>query len=257
MKQKSYLAQLSRTARWHLLPQEADEVTADYRDMLAQDSRSYEELCRDFGPPYQAVLRVCPPKDYAQWLIVFGILAACLILPAISMFVQSLWGFFEIYLGRLHMHWVFLCVGLLLSLVWFWFRGERNRPLSKALPLLMVLLVVLLTGISILVWYSVITFTPLIIPLNMVNPVGTRVYMLMAVVAAIAGMYGLIKARLGDRRWRALYALGLTAVMLCMSALALLWDMDVSITMNRWVFWFRRPILIAAVGLVGTGVSLC
>ena len=76
-------------------------------------------------------------------------------------------------------------------------------------------------------------------------------------IAGAAGMTGLIKSRLEDRRWRAMYIWGLTGVVLN----SFLWQTFTSMNLESSVGWqgpyWIRLIFITAVGLLGTGVSLC
>ena len=47
MREKDYLARLTRTARWRLPTKEADDIIEDYTELLMIDFRPYEDLCRD------------------------------------------------------------------------------------------------------------------------------------------------------------------------------------------------------------------
>ena len=79
-----------------------------------------------------------------------------------------------------------------------------------------------------------------------------------AIPLAAAGMTGLVKARIRDRRWRAVYFLSLSALMLAFAVLALMSSMDVTSAPDTWyVHTLRLCVEITAVGLIGTGVSLC
>ena len=44
---KDYMTRLERAARWRLPPQEAEDVIADYREMVGDPPRPEEELLRD------------------------------------------------------------------------------------------------------------------------------------------------------------------------------------------------------------------
>ena len=71
-----------------------------------------------------------------------------------------------------------------------------------------------------------------------------------------AGLLGVVKARLDDRRWSALYILGLTAVAVCVLILAFLGSLD-SASGGAWASYALPWGLLGAAGLVGTGVALC
>ena len=79
-----------------------------------------------------------------------------------------------------------------------------------------------------------------------------------AVPLMILGVAALVKARVRDRRWRAVYFLSLSAMMLSFAVLALLSSMDVSSAPDTWHLATRQLCIeITITGLIGTGLSLC
>ena len=71
-------------------------------------------------------------------------------------------------------------------------------------------------------------------------------------------MFALVKARMTNRRWQAVYILALAGCILGLSIYALWTSMDISFSDTGW----QTPILlryitITLLGFVGTGVSLC
>ena len=74
---KDYMSRLSPAARWLLLPEDAAEVIADYKDIA--NGRSDEELLRDIGDPVQAAKLVADQKEYRHWLRAFTVLAVCVL----------------------------------------------------------------------------------------------------------------------------------------------------------------------------------
>lgn len=76
-------------------------------------------------------------------------------------------------------------------------------------------------------------------------------------IIALLGTYSLVKARSGDRRWAAVYVLGLTAMVTAL--LVLDWSGWIIIDGAEEAFrqMLVRCSVIAAVGIVGTGVALC
>ena len=77
MDAQTYLKKFSRIVRWKLPKSEADEVLADYQEMLAQCSG---ETTQAFGQPAQAVRLLSEPKMHYRWLAIFALLAFCLLL---------------------------------------------------------------------------------------------------------------------------------------------------------------------------------
>ena len=81
---------------------------------------------------------------------------------------------------------------------------------------------------------------------------------MIGLLAALAGLLGAVWARLADRRWRAVYVLGLTVLLAALLLCSVLTSMDLSLSGERWwVPYALRMALLTALGLVGTGVSLC
>lgn len=257
MKQKNYLSRLSRAARWWLSPKEADEVTADYQDMLAQDARNYEELRRDFGPPYQAVLRVCSVRPHLRWLAVFCILAVCLLFPVVWMFRG-----YEIYSGVFwwgNMVFGVLLLGAVLSIIWFQRGGVRSGKLPRTLIVLLVLLFALGVGVGVLAW-SIFSLWILELPVFWSIGAGTTVTIglrLISIFVALAGLLGLIQARVEDCRWRAVFVLGLTVLLLIFTLYRALTRMDIQFNDDWWAPYVWRMVPLTVMGLVGTGISLC
>ena len=68
-----------------------------------------------------------------------------------------------------------------------------------------------------------------------------------------------MKARTSDRRWRAVYVLALTAVIVCLSVIAILNNMEIDPTVGPHLLWDEivHCSILTAIGLLGTGVALC
>lgn len=79
----------------------------------------------------------------------------------------------------------------------------------------------------------------------------------------IVGMVGLVKARMRDRRWAAVYVLALTAAILSLAVIAMLWNFSDfnPLTDTFYAQWFTPYLwrfgILTALGLIGTGVALC
>ena len=257
---KDYLTRLTQAARWQLPPKEAAEVVADYRDMLAGDGRTEEALVQEVGTPWQAVRLVRPPKSYGRWLLAFTALAGCLALPLhwlLLRYTPTLSGFWwSSFIFSLFL----LGGGLGLSLFWFGRQGQREE-LSRSWYACMAGLLVLLAC----VWgLAGVCFSPKLLELAAQwepRRVGQSVRTcleLIGLLAALAGLLGAVWARLADRRWRAVYVLGLTVLLAALLLCSVLTSMDLSLSGERWwVPYALRMALLTALGLVGTGVSLC
>lgn len=77
-------------------------------------------------------------------------------------------------------------------------------------------------------------------------------------VMALIGEFGLVKARLEDRRWIAVYVLGMAAMLVCMSTLALMTSMELpDLSAAWWVPYLQTWLVYAGIGVVGAGAALC
>lgn len=265
---RDYLSRLGRAARWYLPPAEAAEVLEDYREIAA--GRSEEELRRDLGTPRAAMRQLAQPKAYRRWVMVFGLLSVCLLLPMVDTMAQSLslllYRLFQRYIlwggvpvtSRLTV--LLVPVGYVVSLVWFSRNGERGTekaPPKGVLPLLGILLL----GMT---WVWFLTWVILTEQWDIANflfpshgQAVTETLALNIVLAGAAGMVGLMKARLGDRRWLAVYLLSLAEA----GTAIFLWRMMTRMTFDSTAGWqlpyWIRLASITVAGLLGTGVSLC
>ena len=77
---------------------------------------------------------------------------------------------------------------------------------------------------------------------------------LAGIVGAACGVLGLVRARISDRRWSALYILGLTVLVVCVMIHAFLGSL---VIIDLWTPYAVKWCVLGAVGFVGTGVSLC
>ena len=260
-----YLSRLTRAARWYLPPAEAAEVLEDYREIV--EGRTEEELRREVGSPRETARRLAQPKAYRRWLAVFLVLSACVLLPAVDPILEEL--SLTAWLFGSHMFWnsngsiarlsmPLFPLGIVLPLAWFQRNGGTGRAPSKRTLPIFALILLGIAWVWFLFWvilaerFDVIDFlfpdlawtVRLIICLN-------------TLIAGAAGMTGLIKSRLEDRRWRAMYIWGLTGVVLN----SFLWQILTSMTFESSAGWqgpyWIRLAFITAAGLLGTGVSLC
>lgn len=270
MDKELYLKKLSQAARWRLPYPEAADVIRDYRELL-EDSGG-----EDFGDPIQAVRLLEKPREYRRWLAVFTLLAAAalaapvgglcnlpfdlgvvLFLPVLG----DLWEFFtrnEAFLAGLPL------LGMLLA--WDWFRRYGVRPperaaLRRVFPLLAVQLV-FLAGAWFLFWLAAAELSGFAEFLHAHSPWSFRLLRLVLVLGGPLcgglGLWGLVWARMEDRRWLAVYIWGLTAAGLCAAVLGLLSGMNTDTSAPDWWLPYARMYLgLTAAGLLGAGWALC
>lgn len=261
---RSYLDQLTRAARWRLPPAEAQEVVEDYTAMLAEEPREEEALRREVGEPVQAVRELTQWKSYLRWLAMFAGLIVCLLLPLLASFpgMHRLWSFFVLNGGEAFWAVLFLLGGLT-GVVLLRRQGAGKAKLPKGvLPLLIFQSI----GIVGLWWLGSTCIQKALdaVSSGMLSPdwphayawlTGVRVWVLCTVLLGVAG---LVKYRLTDRRWLAVYMLGLTAAVLGMTVLSLMGSLNLEgITPAFCRSFLVENAVVTALGLVGTGMALC
>lgn len=271
---RSYFDQLSRAAHWRLPPAEAKEVLEDYQDLLAESPRSEDALRREVGEPLAVVRQLEQGRSYRHWLVAFVLMATCLLLPALSTLLNqlsswgillsqpldNLWNGFSRYGWAMDKHLgLLLLLGLGLAL-WVRQQGVREGPLPKGiLPLLLVQF----TGIValwLLFWQIATVLSGSWLTTVSFEQAGILRIVLgvWAFLLALLGLVALVRFRLADRRWLAVYMLGLTVSVLGMAVMTLFSSMALDFSTSDW--WkpaLGEYLMITLLGLVGTGASLC
>lgn len=243
---KDYFSRLRLAARWQLEHSEAEDVLSDYQDLVR--SRSEEELLRDFGPPSKVIQLVRQPGPYNLWMVVFVVLTV--LLPLSSPF-----------------HLKAMVPALLLAFVWFQLRGtrENGERLPRGFIPVMSVQAVLFLFVWVLIYCSMNTeIISWLANLEHPGRVGPFFYHCLCVIRGgsfLLGLYGLVSARLGDRRWRAVYIFALLTITLAGALIAVLRNMDLGGFLGSMIKGFLPELwnclFITGIGLAGTGVSLC
>lgn len=274
---KDYMTRLERAARWRLPPQEAEDVIADYRDIVSNPPRTEEQLRREVGDPEQVIkLLVSPPRAYRVWQAVFAVMAACILTLGISPTAIG-YPFWRIYFDGYTEHPLGIPVtvlGAVTALVWFRWQGRKEERLPRAIPILLAVFLACIGGVLWFCWACARDFDgflqmwgtmrPLIaIGPNSSVPRSTYLCRLVmeygSAIISLIGAFALLKARMGDRRWSAVYVLGLTAMLAALFVLDLTGRMDptgisIEAALRQML---AQCSVIAAIGLIGTGVALC
>ena len=251
MNKKTYMKKFSRVVRWRLQKSEADEVLNDYEEMLLNHAEyDNDSLIQELGEPLQAVRLLTEPKAYHLWLSVFSVMAFCLLLPEIML----LWAPFSwkpwYWLPEL------LLVGIFTSLVWFrpCRKGIRCPLPNGFISIAATLLLGALAGGGV-IWSPTIGAWEWI-PFGMYGSAAKWTLWIVGSVGAMAGLWGLVQARMSDFRWRALYVMGLTILIECTIIISLLTSMDPHSA--NWCIPYTATFSITGIlGIAAVGVSLC
>ena len=229
-----YLSRLACAARWYLPPAEAEELLEDYRETVRQ---------------------LVQPKAYKRWLTVFAALTACVLVPMVMARNDVYWNpiLRQVYA-------VSFCLGIGLSLLWF----QRNWTREGRLPRgIVILLALILLGMA-WVWFLaglVLAEAWELLHLVVESVITARslyVFLTLEFFAmGAASLFGLVKARLGDRRWRAVYVLGLSGTILAITFYLLLSSMNFDgFVPGWWKPYMMQYTAITLFGFLGTGLSL-
>lgn len=261
---EKYLSQFSRSARWRLGSEEAAEAISDYRELVYQEERDESKLVEELGDPVQAAWMLTDAKIYRRWLMVFAVLA-------FGLFLLAKWA----WMGHTRLQLAFagpwwypiwvMAVGMTLSLYWFRLHGQKSGPLSKRL--FAALAVVFAVGFATLYWAFCLCGASIYERLpdgawSAVNQVRlwSVLEMYTGLLSALAALAGLVLAKCYDRRWLALYLLGVTVTAMFGFVMFHLRNMS----LDRFVaadmlqqYLALRLLPIGAAGLAGTGVALC
>lgn len=260
---EQYLKKFSRAARWRLPPQESEEAIADYRELIFREERDESKLVEELGEPVQAAHLLTDVKTYRRWLKIFAVLAFGLFLLAKWAFMGHTSFYFSFAEEWWYPVWV-MAVGLVLSLYWFRRHGQKNGPLSKRLVL--ALAVVLIAGCGVM--YGIWDVTGAVMyeqvsehywrMVQQVHLVLTAM-MYVGTFSALAAFAGLVLAKCYDRRWLAVYILGVTVAAMIgfvtFNFKGINLDYPTADVIQSYLF--ARLIPIGAAGLIGTGVALC
>ena len=271
---KAYMTRLERAARWRLPPKEADDVIADYREMVDDPTRSEPEMLRDLGRPRDAIRPLTRKRPYYTWLAVFLVMSTCILTQGISPVGPGypIWRlYFNGYLEQI-VGYTVAALGAVTALVWFRWQGRKQARLPRAIPILLAVLLAWCGGVMLFCWvcsrdfdsFLLIwgTMPSLVGPNEQVSvsfyvPLDAMVYG--SLVLSLIGVAGLVKARTVDRRWAAVYILALAAIFAALSVVALSTSLDPTFFTPEELY--RRQLLesagIIAAGLIGTGVALC
>ena len=277
-----YMTRLERAARWRLPPKEADDVVADYREMVGDPPRPEEELLRDLGKPRDAVSPLVQPRQYRIWLVVFLVSSLCILALGFSPTIIGYpiwrvlydpWNPWEpSFPGSPY---IVAVLGAVTALVWFHWQGRKTARLPQAIPILLAILLAWCGGVMLYCWAFSRDFggfldawgtMPALLGPNAGKLISVSLYLPQnfmvygSALLSLAGVVWLVKARTGDRRWAAAYILALAAILTSLLCVHRIQNMDIDLIFAPEVF-FRQLLyqcsVITAVGMIGAGVALC
>lgn len=252
MDRSHYWKQLSRAVRWRLPEADAKDVLMDYKEILSQHSDDQgDTLVQSIGEPSQVARTLTQRKDYYRWLLEFGVLVVCLLIPE----TMLLWNHFSQHSIPV-LYFIFL-FGFTVSLILFHpRRGAKTELLHSRKLLILLLILMAVTVITGIFLAGLFAQHWKFVPLSQYGVIGHWSLLLTGTIAAIFSLCGLVQARLIDRRWCALYVLGLSILLVCAALGAILASQEL-LSMETFNAMLIYPAILCVAGILGTGVSLC
>ncbi len=255
MEQNVYLKKFSHALHWRLPKSEADDILADYNELLSQHLKDDQDFpAEKMGDPVQAARMLSNSKAYHRWLAVFGVLALCLLVCEFLLLRSRFSSLSGTITHILYM------VGGAAAFGWFFPRRRESRrsPFPKGLLPAVLGMLVLSAAVGAIVFFCLTKTTWALIPAALHGRVVQWVLWLIGTGSALLAAFGLIQARLSDRRWCSLYIMGLTLLTECVLVLMLLTSMSLDTSSFHWWMPYLLDFsLTGGIGLAAAGVSLC
>ncbi len=255
MEQTVYLKKFSHALHWRLPKSEAEDILADYNDLLSQHLKDDPDFTIEkIGDPFQAARMLSDAKAYHRWLAAFGVMAFCLLVCEFLLLRSR----FSVLSGAVA-HILYLA-GAAAALGWFFPRRRENRrsPFPKGLLPLVLGMLALGAAVGAIIFLCITQTTWDLIPAALNGRAARWALWLIGTGASVVAVFGLIQARLSNRRWCSLYIMGLTLLTECVLVLMLLTSMSLDTSsLHWWMPYLLDFSLTGGVGLAAAGVSLC
>lgn len=245
----SYYQKLSLLARWYLPRKEAEEVLRDYREILGDAGEEGAE--ERFGSPRKVVLELTDRAQRLWWAGVFALMAFCVLLSLLWLGTRNLDGWFKVQVAA-------AIFGTVFSL--FFFGMDEKTPMSKPLYAGILTAFLFTAGCLVLILFFLFHLDWIFALQGRAGATASRVLMGMIAVSIFLSLLGLVFSRIFDRRWRVLYILGLTVIVLCAAVFRILWSMDSPLDLTDFSVQLHLAsqfALIFGIGLCAGGIGLC
>lgn len=242
MDKQTYLKYFSKYVRWMFPEEEAEDVTADYKELLSAHPEDGTLLVKTLGTPLEAVRKLGRTKEYTAWMVFFTIVSlGCMY-------------FFAGLVARWCLHEkinivVFYLLVAMVSL-WKWKNPKEGKTRCRGLLPALVGLAVFAAVMCGVMWKLFWTMTEYI-DLRILE-LKFSLYLLSG-VSFIAGIIGLVKCRMQNRRWVSLCVLAFTILYLCSIIGSVFWGLsDVDAILPYILEYAPISIITGAAGVVWT-----
>ena len=245
MNRQQYLKKFSGAVRWRLSGEEAEDIIADYEEMLDETGEALEEK---WGHPEKAAKLLGNATLYYKWIIAFGVLTGFLLISELPIL------FWRVYSISYFRTYGVLLIGIVLALIAFR-PNERKRLRPKGVLPLVGLLFLLYSAEVYLVMVTILQVMegkPVLLDGKFI----VALLKIGGVVSLVVGVCALVGARIKTYHWRTLYVVCLMGSILCLSIAVVLSNMDlhfsgIHLMQEIFINWCSY----VGIGLVG--VALC
>lgn len=86
MDKKTYINQFSKLVRWRLPSEEAEDVIADYEELLSAHPEDGAALVKTLGDPVLAAKLLGAAREYLCWMAVFSLLSLNMLFFVFNLF---------------------------------------------------------------------------------------------------------------------------------------------------------------------------
>jgi len=242
---RKYFNKLSAIAHWRFSRKEAEDIINDYK-LLAEDAYMQgDDFLSQIGSPVQAMAQIQGMSNYKLWLLAFGWMFFCMAGLTVDLFSYTQNRYWDVFL---------LSTGFIVSVGWF-LKTEKGyvykRPISKRTIILLLTMMVLLC----IEWL-------LFIIGNYSSSLQYAkffrfVILVVGSLSVLIGMFGMVIARLSDRRWRSVYTVALTVLANSVFIFSICHDITLNRTIDCWYApYIQQGGSIVAAGMFATIVSL-
>ena len=262
MTKSKYLTRFSQNVKWRLSYQEAEEVIEDYEGFFCQSNRDEHEVCLELGNPAAAAKALGSRLSYGIWLIFFIIQAIALFVPYFILLASNPPLSFILSHPSVRPYTILTLSGCGVLVSLFFFRQQKNftdkkLPKSILFSLSFLFFTAIAAAILIYIFFYQLCNT---VMFPAYSPHLPFILFLSGTIFISAGLWALIKSRMYDRRFRAVYILALTLLLICINAFDLLTSLDLSLGAEVFHIFTQELKYYAAVGGIGIlacGGSLC
>lgn len=234
MTKQSYLKRLSFLLYVCLPHQEAQDITQDYRQMLA-----HTDNINAFDTPYQAVKPLLPPIHKNKHLLLF--------LGCVLFVLIALGGVFVPHTVPFGVQAV---CGVLFAVVLYLTLGKTHTKPSKAIVLTFVILT-LCNGICFFLGYQMY----LHLPASMIGIAIQRFLLFYSVCCAVLAIITLILAKASQKPWHSITILAMGMLYGCMFFLSCITKQDLITT--PFATMLQQTAMVVGGGYLMAVIGLC